>query len=171
MREVTVDEILRDYYYAIDASKLSEDNIVIDENLVVEDSKNKYLQEFAHFLNDSYWKGYKISDSIIAKLMNIIEYEGYEYQIIKQYIKILDSAIVIHKEDNIPVCVDLDPLKCIEYINLYLNAKDYNIPYYVYNHTFKTNTNPKIYTLTEISDPTPMIVKDMQEWIENHSEE
>ena len=171
MIEPTIDHILTNYYHAIDSSKLSEDNIIIDENLVIEDSKNKYLQAFAEFLNDSYWKGYRISESIISKLMNIIDYEGYEYQIIQQYIKILNTAIITDSSE-LPVCAELSPEKCIEYINLYLEGKNNNIPYYLYeNDKIEIISDFALRTLIEVSDPIPMIINDMKKWIDEHSKE
>lgn len=167
MKNLTVDEILKYYYRAIDSSKLNEDNIIIDENLVVEDSKNKYLKEFANFLNDSYWKGYRISESIISKLMNIIEYTGYEYQLIKQYIDILNSCIISRYEE-IPNTIDITPQRAIEYINLYISCQDDKIPYYITDKKFNTNCN-ELYTLIEIEDPISIIIKDMKEWISKHS--
>lgn len=171
MREPTVDEILRDYYYAIDSSKLDESNIVIDENLVVEDSKNKYIRLFAKFLNISYLKGYRISESIILKLMNIIEYEGYEYQIMQQYLGILTDALITTPYNAIPVCADLSLQKSIEYINLYLELKDNNIPCYLYDDNIEIKNDTKLDTLIEVSDPLPMIINDMKKWIAKHSKE
>ena len=170
MREPTINEILRDYYYAIDSSRLNDDNIIIDENLKVEDSKNKYLQAFATFLNLSYWQGYRISESIISKLMGIIDYEGYEYQIIEQYIKILNSAMISHSEE-IPVCVELSPQKCIEYINLYLETNGNGIPYWVYDEEIKIIYDVSLHTLVEVSDPISMIINDMKKWIVEQSKE
>ena len=171
MIEPTIDQILAYFYNAIDSSKLDEDNIIINENLVIEDSKNKYLQAFAKFLNDSYHKGYRISESIISKLMNIIDYEGYEWQIIQQYIKILNTAI-IEDGDVLPNCANLSPEKCIEYINLYLQSKDNNyIPYYLYTEDIYNAPEAKKRTLIEVSDPIPMIINDMKKWIDEHSEE
>lgn len=160
MREITIDSILRDHYNAISSDKLSDDNINIDENLVVEDSKNKYLQAFAQFLNDAYMNNYKISDSIISKLMNIIEYDGYQYQIIKEYIRILIENM---DWEEIPNSIQLTPTEAIEYINLYLSMGPDNVAYYTDNHKFATIgiTNR---LLIEIDDPMKLINEDFKQW-------
>lgn len=93
LENINIDTIMRDYYSSICADKLSEDNINIDENLSVENSAQKYLIEFANFLNESYYKGYYISESIMKKLMDIINYEDLEYQILLSYIDILNNAM------------------------------------------------------------------------------
>lgn len=164
MKKVTIDDILREYYHAISSDKLSDDNITIDEDLIVEDSKNKYLQEFATFLNVAYHNNYKVSESIISKFMNIIEYTGYEFQIIEQYTKVFDDFFSPLTRPNI--CI-LRPHKAIEYINLYLNAKDHRIPYYRQNERFEINDH-KLRDLIEIENPEKIIKEDILKWIEEN---
>lgn len=104
LENVNIDSIMKKYYHGICSDKLSEDKINIDENLEVENSSTKYLQLFASFLNESYYKGYVLSNSIMKKLMDIIDYEGFEYQILEKYIDILNNAMNDYKcdEDNRP---------------------------------------------------------------------
>lgn len=164
MKQVTIDDVLREYYHAISSDKLSDENITIDEDLFIEDSKNKYLQEFATFLNVAYHNNYKVSESIISKFMNVIEYTGYECQIIRQYVKVFDDFFSDLTRPNI--CI-LSPYKAIEYINLYLNAKDHRIPYYGLSDNFRTNDHELI-DLIEIENPSKIIKEDMLKWIEEN---
>lgn len=97
--KTTIDSVLRDYFYSVSADRLLEDNIEIDTDNVIEDSKALYLQFFASFLIDSYYKGYIMSESIMKKLMDIIDYTGYEYLILQSYIDILNSAMIDHVLD------------------------------------------------------------------------
>ena len=65
IRKTTIDSILKDYFYAINSSKLSEDNIDIDDSIVVEESTQRYIQLLASFLNEAYYMGY-----IICKILH-----------------------------------------------------------------------------------------------------
>lgn len=165
----TIDDILKYFYNSIDSEKLHEDKIVIDEYDMRDDSKNLYLQKFAMFLNDSAYKGYKISNSIIVRLLRVIEYDGYQHQIIDQYSKILSNAmkndIVIKEEQPTEY---LDPMWCIDYVNKYIATDDDKVVYY--NKSEKFITENYKYLLQEIKDPTPIVINDIQEWINNYSQ-
>lgn len=100
LRDITVDSLLKKYNF-IDSSKLSEDKININDELVVENSFDQYVKEFVYFLNEAYYRGYVVSESIFKRLMDIIEYEGYEYQIIKSYINILLESMNDYNMDSI----------------------------------------------------------------------
>lgn len=160
MREVTIDMILRDHYNAISSDKLSDDNIKIDTDMVIEDSKNKYLVAFAEFLNNASLNGYKISESIMSKLLNIIEYEGYQYQIINEYIRILkENMNWTLEEENIK----LKPKQAIEYINFYLSTDPNTTAYYITTYKFETVIGYPL--LIEVDDPTKLINDDFKLWI------
>lgn len=105
IRKTTIDSILKDYFYAINSSKLSEDNIDIDDSIVVEESTQRYIQLLASFLNEAYYMGYIMSESILNRLLNIINYEGYEYQIMNAYADILMGSMndMHGDDDNRPV--------------------------------------------------------------------
>lgn len=124
-KNITIDSVLKEYYYAIDSDKLNENNISIDENLEVEDSYEKYVRLFAAFLNEAYFKGYVISEPIFKRLMNIIEYEGFEYQIMEAYANILDTVMIDHNwinnrpEYRVKI---LDLNDSIKFINQYLET-------------------------------------------------
>lgn len=163
----TIDDILKYFYNSIDEKKLYEDKIVVDEDNLHEDSKNIYLQKFAKFLNDSAYKGYKISSSIISKLLKVIEYDGYQDQIIDQYADILNTAM---RNEYIkePPANYLDPMWCIDYVNKYI-ASDYDkVVSYDESSVFIIE-NYK-YLLQEIKDPTPIVINDIQEWINSYSQ-
>lgn len=100
LENITIDTVLRDYYTAIDSSKLSEDNIDIDIDAVVDNSSSQYIQTFAMFLIDAANSGLIISESIFKKLMDVIEYDGYEAQIINKYIDILCENFSISIDTN-----------------------------------------------------------------------
>lgn len=93
LNNVTVDSVLMKYYHSIDSKHLQDDKINIDTNLKVVDSSTKYIKYFARFLDVLHSKGYVLSDSILKKLMDIIDYEGYEYQIMRCYTDIIYSHI------------------------------------------------------------------------------
>lgn len=126
LRNINIDTILRDHYSSIYSEKLSEDKIDIDDTLEIENSSTKYLQLFACFLNEAYYRGYVISNSIMKKLMDIIEYEGFEYQILEKYIDIIFDNINDYKcdEDNRPVYREfiLEPEESKNFIMEYLQA-------------------------------------------------
>lgn len=119
-----LDSLLK-YYGYIESSKLSEDKIDIDENLVIENSFDKYIETFVTFLNNLYYNRIAISESIFKKLMDIIDYEGYEYQIIKNYIEILlnnmpdNSEVNINNKDS---SYSFTTEEGIDFINKYLEA-------------------------------------------------
>lgn len=136
LENVTMDTVLRDHYHLIPIDKLSEDNITIDENLVIEDSSTRYPQIFASFLNDAYYRGYIISESILKKLMDVIDYEGYEVQIFEKYIDILHEYMNDYEcdEDNRPKeGYLLEPQEAIDFVTKYCEAikdSNINIPHY-----------------------------------------
>ena len=150
---VTIDSVLK-YYYAIDSDKLSENKIDIDESLEIENSFSRYLQLFASFLNEAYYRGYVISESIIKKLMDIIEYEGYEYQIIEKYINILISYMDDYHcdDDNRPAYreIILSSEDSQKFINEYLvsvqkiqiNLDTFNPEYFLTNVQLIENGAP-----------------------------
>lgn len=89
----TIDSVMKNYYNRICSDKLLDKNIDIDDTLEVNNSSQQYIQEFALFLNNIYYQGYIISESIFSKLLDIINYEGYEYKLFKAYENILSDAI------------------------------------------------------------------------------
>ena len=136
---ISLDKVLIKFN-AIDADKLKEDKINIDENLVVENSAAKYLQLFAEFLNNMLEGGYYVSESIMNKLMNIIKYEGYEYQIMNQYYDIIMDAVYPSRIKCIKDLFkkpDLDPEQSKEFINKYIETVkskgEVPFPLYLYN--------------------------------------
>ena len=118
---ITIDNVLLKFN-AIDADKLKENKINIDENLVVENSAAKYLQLFAKFLNDLLEGAYYVSESIMDKLMNIIKYEGYEYQIMNQYYDIIMGTVYPFSIKVLSKNPDLDPEQSKEFINKYIET-------------------------------------------------
>lgn len=118
---ITIDNVLLKFN-AIDADKLKENKINIDENLVVENSAAKYLQLFAKFLNDMLKGRYYVSESIMNKLMNIIKYEGYEYQIMNQYYDIIMGTVYPFHIKVLSKNPDLDPEQSKEFINNYIET-------------------------------------------------
>ena len=121
--KINIDKVLIKFN-AIDADKLKENKINIDENLVVENSAAKYLQLFAEFLNNMLEGGYYVSESIMNKLMNIIKYEGYEYQIMNQYYDIIMDAVYPYMKctKDLFKNPDLDPEQSKEFINKYIET-------------------------------------------------
>lgn len=126
LNKITLDNILIKYFDCISTDKLLEDNIDIDDTIKVEDSSQKYLQLFASFLNESYYRGYVISEKILKRLMNIIDYEGLEYLAMDKYQEILLNTMLDYKvdEDNRPKYreVVLSPEESKEFIMQYLKA-------------------------------------------------
>lgn len=167
MFKASIDEILMYFYNAIDSKKLSEDKIIIDEENVSEKSKELYLQKFAMYLNNYACRGYKLSGSIISKLLNIIEFDGYQDQIITQY----NAIISEYMRDYIiePSKDYLNPKEAIEFINKYISLDDDKIVSYGDNKKFIVGDYK--YLLEEIDKPIPMIINDIQQWIENLPQE
>lgn len=119
LNNVTVDSVLMKYYHSIDSRHLQDDKINIDSKKVV-DSSTKYIQYFAAFLDTLHSKGYVLSDSILKKLMDIIDYEGYEYQIMKCYADIIFKYI--DKDAVFEFDGYIDKETSIEYITNYSKA-------------------------------------------------
>lgn len=164
MKEVTIDSILRDHYTALSSDKLSDDNIKIDTDLLAEDSKSKYLVTFAEFLNKLAMKNYKISDKIMLKLLNIIDYEGYQYQIINGYIRIITETMNWNLQDVKSVV--FEPKESIEYINEYLSMDIDKVVYYTNDNKFIISG---IRMLIEIDDPEKLIEDDFYKWNDKYS--
>lgn len=123
LENVTINTVLRDHYFSILSNELSEDNITIDEELEISNSSEKYVIGLAKFLNESFYKGYVISSSILSKLMDIIEYTGYEYQVLECYINILNKSMnnllgYIKSKPDIDK-LDLNSENCISFITEY----------------------------------------------------
>lgn len=143
IRKATIDSVLRDYLYSIDASKLSDDNIDISDN-IVDESSQKYIQLLASFLNEAYYKGYIMSESILNKLLNVINYEGYEYPIMNAYANILLKSM----KDN-----DYDEKNRPKYkvqMLSYSESKDYVMDYV---NTFKNDEEINSVTFPHYKKP------------------
>lgn len=120
LENITIDSVLKKYYHAIPSDKLNDDNIVIDES-PVEDSVNKYIVDFARFLRTAYNRGYYISESIFSKLMSVIDYEDYAYQVFIGYKNILEEFMFDYvTEYKYPADV-LSVEESIKFINEYLD--------------------------------------------------
>lgn len=128
MNDKLLDDVLRDEYYMILIDKLDDTNIIIDDKLEVENSKDKYIQEFALFLHQAEIEGYKMDGYILKKLMDIIEFEGYEYQIMMQYKTILNKAIVTTGDATDATILPVED--AISYINHYLSLDEHKVPVY-----------------------------------------
>lgn len=174
LEEKELDDILRDYCNGIYTQELSEDKIEIDDTLQDENSPSKYIQLFACFLNESYYRGYIISESIISKLMDIIGLDGYQYQIIEKYIDILFNHMNDYKidEENRPVfreiVLDVDESK--SFINEYLTAvksidpnsieeKSTVIPHFRNPESKQKDIITSLYVFNEIEYPIDYIYK------------
>lgn len=123
---VTLTSVLKDHYSVIHSEKLSENNIIIDEEMVVSNSSEMYLIELAKFLNECYYKGYVLSSSIVSRLMDIIDYTDYQYQVLCSYMDILNNSMneYLPKMDCKP---DFDKLaltttNCINFVTKYSEA-------------------------------------------------
>lgn len=172
LENITINDILK-YYNGIDSDKLSENNINIDENLEVEDSFGKYLQLFASFLNEAYYRGYIISESILKKLMDIIEYEGFEYQIMEAYSQILlDAMNDYHCDDNNrPIYREyiLSTEDSRKFINEYLEAikiistDKYVIPFFKNPESTEESKVFSLRLLNEVEYPIDYIFKHVLE--------
>ena len=160
MFNASIEEILMYFYSSIPSHELDEDNIVINEEHISENSKELYLKKFASFLNNLAKLGYKVSGSIMSKLLNVIEYDGYQDQIIDQYISIITKNI---KEYNAESYIDFTPKQSIEYVNAYINSSEETLVVYNGNENFTTISCETI--IEEIKDPIPMIIHDIQEWL------
>lgn len=171
LEHITLDAILKDYYYMINSENLSEDKIVIDDTLEVTDSSIKYIIRFATFLNDAYYKGYIIHPSILKKLMDVIEYSGYEYQVIECYISILNKSM---NDYNIaPECkpdydkLNLNGENCKNFINQYIKImQDFyneitidNIPHFKNPEIIEPEHD--LFILREVEDPIDLLFNDL----------
>lgn len=169
-KEVTIESVLRDYYHSIPSENLSEDKITIDEDLAMESSKELhiYVIRLAIFLNECYYKGYVLSGSILKRLMDIIDYEGYQCQILYSYMDILNKAMVDHnisenvKPDFDNLNPDIDT--CREYITTYAEVIS-NSSRSVFRNDiiphFKKSDDKEdlrmLYTLQEVENPINFI--------------
>lgn len=156
----SIEEMLMYFYSAIPSSNLDEENIIIDEENVSEKSKEIYLKNLAKFLNKLADLGYKISGSIMSKLLNIIEYDNYQDQILDQYISIITKNIREYNPNY--NSIDFDSKKAIEYVNAYINTSEEIVILYDGNKFINISYENEIH---EIKDPIPMIVNDMKEWV------
>lgn len=170
LENITLDSILRDHYFSIHSEKLSENNITINEELEISNSSEKYVIRLAKFLNESYYKGYVISSSILSKLMDIIEYTGYEYQVLESYIDILNNSMNKHLEE-MECKPDLDKLElnyqnCINFVTNYSEIikdipetdtmiNNYKVPHFSEPNVKEQEFN--LYILKEVSDPIQFI--------------
>ena len=116
---LTLEEVLLEDYNVIDSGIIAEDKINIDMDLVVENSSAKYLQLFASFLNGMLEEGYYIAEPILNKLMGIIDYEGYEHQIMEQYANIIINTVLSRKFKTEPI---LSPEESKEFIIKYIET-------------------------------------------------
>ena len=160
MFNASIEQILMYFYNAIPSSYLDDDNIIINEERVFENSKERYLKEFAKFLNNLIHIGYKVSGSIMSRLLNIIEYEGYQHQIMEQYIEIITKNM---KDYNAEFSLEFTPKKAIEYINAYISSPEDSAVEYMGGEKFIDM--PYMHLIIEIKDPIPMIINDIQEWL------
>ena len=160
MLNASIEEILMYFYSAIPSFELDEDNIIINEEMVFENSKEIYLKEFAKFLNNLIHVGYKVSGSIMSRLLSIIEYDGYQHQILEQYIEIITKNM---KDFDAEFSLEFTPKKAIEYINAYINSPEDSAVEYMGGEKFIDI--PYVHLITEIKDPIPMIINDIQEWL------
>lgn len=124
IKNATIDSVLRDYFYCVDSTKLLDDNIDIDTENHVENSCQKYLVLFAEFLNKARFNGYAIHPSILKRLMDIIEYEGYEYLIMQQYVNILENAMIITEDGVLPIDAihEFTPEEARDFVTSYLEV-------------------------------------------------
>lgn len=173
IRRTTIDSVLRDYFYSINSIKLSEDNIDIDDSVVVEESTQRYIQLLASFLNEAYYMGYIMSESILNRLLNIINYGGYEYQIMNAYADILMGSMNdMHGDDiNRPV-YKRDMLSYTEaqgYVTDYVDAVRHDneinsliFPHYRNPNSDKEDTQFLLMFLNEESYPIDRVYKDFE---------
>lgn len=174
LENINIDSVMKEYYHCICSDKLSSDNINIDDTLEIENSFTKYLQLFASFLNESYYRGYVLSGSILKKLMDIIEYEGYEYQILDEYIKILFDGMKDYHcdDDNRPtyreIVLEAEDSKnfVMEYLDIINNMNTYTIqsidvPHFRNPESTKQDKNFTLYSLIEEEYPINLIYKDL----------
>lgn len=173
IRKTTIDSILKDYFYAIDSSKLSDDNIDIDDTNVVTESAQKYIQLLASFLNEAYYMGYIMSESILNKLMNIIDYKGYEYQLMETYSNILMGSMNDNHglDPNRPVyrqdMLSYEESKnyVMDYLNAVKNAEEINstsFPHYKNPNSNAEDANFVLMFLNEVEYPIDRIYKDFE---------
>lgn len=130
-KQTTIDDILKEYYSTIYNDKLDDRNIDIDDSLEVENTGQEYLKSFAKFLNQSYYRGYIISENIFSKLLDIIKYDGYEYKLFKAYEKILVDNM-ISENAELPE-TELLPEDAKDFINAYSDIYENNetpVPHY-----------------------------------------
>lgn len=173
IRNVTINSILRDYLYSIDSSLLSEDNIDIDDTITIEESSQKYIQLLASFLNEAYYMGYIMSESILNRLLNIINYEGYEYQVMTAYSDILMNAMNDnHGEDPNRPMYKIDMLSyeesknyVMDYVDTVKNAEEISslsFPHYRNPNSTAEDSDFVLMFLNEVEYPIDRIYKDFE---------
>ena len=150
LENITIDNVLKEYYHAIPADKLDDENIVIDETLV-EDSVNKYIVEFCKFLRASYNRGYYISESILSKLMAVIDYEDYAYQVFMGYKTVLENAMNDYVTEYNQPMDEFTVEQSINYINEYLDD--------IRDDDFEPES--LMHVLLEVDDPITLIYNDL----------
>lgn len=160
-KQTTIDDILKEYYHSIYYGELEDTNINIDDSLEVENTGQEYLKSFAKFLNQSYYRGYIISENIFSKLLDIIKYDGYEYKLFKAYEKILVDNM-ISENAELPE-TELLPEDAKDFINVYSDIYENNnnpVPHYnIDKKGLQEPTNIKILSLEEY--PTNLIYEQL----------
>lgn len=150
LENITIDNVLKKYYHALPADKLNDENIVIDET-PVEDSVNKYIIEFCKFLRASYNRGYYISESILSKLMGVIDYEDYAYQVFMGYKAILENAMNDYVTEYKHPMDEFTVEQSIKYINEYIDdIRDDDFEPESLMHVLITVKNPTGYIFNEL---------------------
>lgn len=173
-KDINIDSVLLKFN-AIDSDKLKEDKIDIDLDLMVENSSQEYIKEFAMFLNElCCTRGIVLSESIFKKFMDIINYEGYEYQIVQQYVTIINNIVyrVPYNEYNMYIKYkdyNFDNDQCIEFINKYL--KEIQSPinedgYIHFLHPMEDDSNKRMYVepLKEVEYPIDFLYRSIKEF-------
>lgn len=158
INEVSIDKILLYFYNGIDSRDLDENKIIISEENISDNSKELYLQKFAKLLNYCGYNDYRLSSSIVVKLLDIIEYEGYQDQIISQYYDIITKNM---KSEDIYNEQDLSPMEAIQFINEYIAKEDMIVIY----HNKKFSNKEIKYILEEITDVD--LIEKIQEYFRN----
>lgn len=161
IRKSTIDTIMKDYYNCICSDKLLDKNINIDDSLEVENSTQSYIQEFASFLNKSYYRGYVISESIFSKLLDIINYEGYEYKLFNAYQNILLDAMNCYNSETDVEFTTLNPEDAKDFVMEY--SKIYDLSEYTLDNVPHYGDIPKpefLVILNQENYPMDVICKD-----------
>lgn len=160
-KQTTIDDILKEYYHSIYYGELEDNNINIDDSLEVENTGQEYLKSFAKFLNQSYYRGYIISENIFSKLLDIIKYDGYEYKLFKAYEKILVDNM-ISENAELPE-TELLPEDAKDFINAYSDIYENNdnpVPHYnIDKKGLQEPTNIKVLSIEEY--PTNLIYEQL----------